>query len=201
MTSPHDARHEISLAIWDLTSPVVVGRRATLKVGVSCSAGCDLTATRIEVYNHEGARVGSGAVGPEPWPATTALYWAELDIAPPDTEGDQWWSIRATTPSHNQSSSIVRFAASKPPEHCVTVEVIDKGSGAPLSGVELRLGTFRAATNELGIARLEVPSGTYNAVTWKMRYEVVSQTVAISSDTIIQLELPAAREPEQPYWM
>jgi len=41
----------------------------------------------------------------------------------------------------------------------VTLEAIDKGSGVPLAGVELRLGRFRAATNEAGIAHVEVPGG------------------------------------------
>ena len=198
-----DAGHETSLAVWDLTSPVVVGRRSALKVGISCSSGCDLTGTRVDVYNQQGERIGGGAVGSQPWPATTALYWAQLEVAPPEIEGDQSWSIHATTaePKHADATSNLRFVAGKPPEHRVTVEVIDKNNGVPLRGVELRLGRFRATTDEAGIARIEVPGGPCEVSSWKLGYELVSQAVHIRGDTTIRLELEAAPELEQPYWM
>jgi hypothetical protein len=197
------ASHETSFAVWDLASPVVAGRRATLKVGIACPSGCDLAGTRIDVYDETGARVGGGSLGSSPWPATTALYWAELDVAAPEAEGDHSWSLQATAPepSHGHASSIVRFVASRPPEHRVTLEVIEKGSGAPVTGVELRLGRFRAATNEAGIAQVEVPGGTYEVCAWKIGYDVLSRTADIADDTTIHLEVAAAPEPQQPYWM
>jgi hypothetical protein len=79
----------------------------------------------------------------------------ELDVAPPDIEGDQ----------------------------------------------SSRLGTFRAATNDVGIARFEVPGGAYEIASWKFGHELISQTVYIAGDTTIHLELAATPEPEQPYWM
>ena len=205
------ASHDTSLAVWDLASPVVAGRRATLKVGIACPSGCDLTGTRIDVYNETGTRIGGASLGSAPWPATTALYWAELEVAAPEAEGDHSWSLQATAPldhargrpepSHGHATSIVRFVASRPPEHRVTLEVIDKGSGVPLTGVELRLGRFRAATNEAGIAHVEVPGGTYEVCAWKIGYDVLSITAQIAGDTTIHLEVAVAPEPEQPYWM
>jgi hypothetical protein len=194
--------HIVSLAVWDLTTPVV-GRRARLKVGFSCSSGCDLARSRVDVYNQEGARVGGGMLGSEPWPATAALYWAELDVAPPEIEGDQSWSVHATTtePTHDEVTSTVRFVASRPPEHRVTLEVIDKDNGVPIPGVELRLGRFRGATNDVGIAHIEVPGGAYEIGSWKLGYELISQTVHIAGDTTIYLELATAPGPEKPYWM
>lgn len=199
----HEATHTTSLAVWDLTSPVVIGCRTTLKVGVACPAGCDLTGTWIDVYNETGARVGGGKLGSVPWPATTALYWAELDLAAPEVEGDQSWSFHATTPEppHGQATSIVRFVASRPPEHRVTLEVIDKASGIPLTGVELRVGRFRAATNEAGIAYVEVPAGTCEVCAFKIGYDILSSTAHIIGDTTIRLEVAVAPEPVQPYWM
>src|SRR5258705_3914007 len=83
-----EREHRTSLAVWDLPSPIVVGRRAKLKVGVSCPDGCNLSGTSVDVYNDTGQRIGTGSLGSTPWPATVALYWAELDIAPPEAEGD-----------------------------------------------------------------------------------------------------------------
>ena len=199
---PEREEHTTSLAFWDLTSPVVAGRRATLKVGVACPSGCDLTGTRIDVYNETGTRVGGGRLGSEPWPATAALYWVELDLAAPDAEGDHAWSLQAMPePPHLHATSTLSIVAVRPPEHRVTLEVIEKGSGAPLPRVELRVGRFRAATNDAGIAHVEVPGGTYEVCGWKLGYDLLSSTVLVSGDTTIHLEVEVALEPEQPYWM
>jgi hypothetical protein len=201
-SSEGDAPHETSLAVWDLISPIIIGRRATLKVGVACRSGCNLSGVSVDVYNEAGARVGGGTLGPAPWPATAALYWVELDLAAPEREGDLLLEIHATpTLPHADATSVVTFVVSRPPEHRVTLRVIDKTSGAPLAGVELRLGRFRAATDAGGLAYFEVPGDTYDVGTWKTGYEVIAQTVAIERDTTIRLELTAASHPEQPYWM
>jgi hypothetical protein len=195
--------HGLSVAVWDLTSPIVVGRQATLKVGIACPSGCDLSGSSVDVYNDAGARVASGNLGSALWPGTTALHWVELDVAAPDADGDQVWRVHATTPhsAHGDTTSVLRFVVCRPPEHRVTLHVIDKNSGAPLGGVELRVGRFRATTNDTGIAHVEVPGGTYEVGTWKYGYEVLSQTAAIASDTTVHLELTAEPEVERPYWM
>jgi hypothetical protein len=193
--------HEISLAVWDLPSPIVVGRRAKLKVGVSCPDGCNLSGTIVQVYNETGKHIGAGTLGPTAWPATTALYWAEVDLVTTEREGDVSLSVRASPASpHAEARSVVTFFVSRPLEHRVTLEVIDKDSGLPLGGVELRLGRFRGTTNDVGIAHVDVPAGPYDVGTWKNGYEMVSLTVDIASDTAVRLELTAAPDPEQPYW-
>ncbi len=194
--------HEISLAVWDLPSPVVAGRRTTLKVGVSCPHGCDLSGTAVDISNETGERVGAGTLGSTPWPATTALYWAEVDLVALERAGDRSLSVHASpTPPHAAATSVITIVVSGPPEHRVTLHLIDKTSGTPLAGVELRLGTFRTATNDVGIACVEVPRGTYDVGTWKNGYEIASRRVVIAADTTIQVEMTAARETEQPYWM
>jgi len=194
--------HEVDLAVWDLPSPVVVGRRPTLKVGVSCPSGCNLSGTPVDVYNDAGERIATGTLGGAPWPATAALYWAELDLVAPEREGDFSLDIHATpTSPHAAATSVLTFIVSRPPEHRVMVHVIDKTSGAPLGGVELRLGRFRTATNERGIAQAELPAGSCDVGTWKNGYEVLSRTVDIARDMTIHLELAAVQEPTQPYWM
>jgi len=197
-----DVTHATSLAVWDISSPVVIGRRPTLKVGVSCASGCNLSGTFVGLYNDAGDRIATGRLGSAPWPATTALYWAELDLAAPEREGDLLVEIHATpTLPHADATSVMTFVVSRPPEHRVTLRVIDKTSAAPLAGVDLRLGRFRTATNSGGIAQVELPADTYEVGTWKNGYEVASKTVVVAADTTIDLELTATREPDQPYWM
>jgi len=197
-----EPEHGTSLAVWDLSSPVVIGRRATLKVGLSCTSGCNLSGTPVDVYNDAGKRIGTGTLGCEPWPATTALYWAELALAPPEREGELSLDIHAKPPMpHAEATSGVTFVVNRPPEHRVTLHVIDKSTGAPLGAVELRLGRFRTATNDEGSAQVELPGGSYDVGTWKNGYEVLSRTVDVTRDTTIHFELAAVPEPEQPYWM
>ena len=193
--------HEISLAVWDLPSPIVAGRRAKLKVGVSCPDRCNLSGTIIDIYNETGEHIGAGTLGPSAWPATSALYWAEVDFITTEREGDVSLNVRASPASpHAEATSVVTFFVSRPLEHRVTLEVIDKESGLPLGGVELRLGRFRGTTNDVGIAHVNVPGGLYDVGTWKNGYEMVSMTVDISRDTAVRLELAAAPIPEQHYW-
>jgi hypothetical protein len=189
--------------VWDLTSPVVAGRRATLKVGVACSHGCNLTGAIVDIHNETGTKVGGGTLGPTPWPGTTALHWAELDLAAPAIGGAHSWTVQATVSDqvHEQATSSCGFVAVKPPEHRVTLSVVDRDTGLPLDGVELRLGMFRATTNEAGIAQVEVSGATYDVTAWKLGHEMLSRSVHVAADVSIQLELAAAADPEQPYWM
>jgi len=197
------ASHETSLAVWDLASPVVAGLRATLKVGAACSCGRDLTGTAIAIHTETGRTAGSGTLGPTPWPGTSALYWTELDVAAPDTEGTYSWTLQATAPepTHEHVSSQLCFIAVNPPEHRVTLKVVERQTGAPVDAVELRLGIFRAATNEAGVAQVEVPGGAYDVTAWKIGYEILSSRADVAGDMSIQLEVAAAADPEQPYWM
>jgi len=197
-----DVRHATSIAVWDLTSPAVVGRRPTLKVGVSCASGCNLSGSSVDVCNDGGDRIAAGRLGSAPWPATAALYWVELDLAAPEREGDLSLVIHANlTVPHAAATSVVTVVVSRPPEHRVTLRVLDGTSGAPLARVDVRLGRFRTATDEAGIAHVDVPGGPYDIGTWKNGYEMASRTVVVAADTTIDLELTAAREPDQPYWM
>jgi hypothetical protein len=194
--------HEISLAVWDVPSPVIAGRRTTIRVGVTCPEGCNLSGTAVDVHNDTGEHVGAGTLRSEPWPATAALYWAELDLVAPERTGELSLCISATPMlPHDDATSIVRCVVSAPPEHRVTLHVIDKTSGAPLANVDVRVGRFRAATDQAGIAPVDVPGGPYQVGTWKNGYEMASTAVVVAADATIDLELTTAREPDQPYWM
>jgi hypothetical protein len=95
----------------------------------------------------------------------------------------------------------VRLVTSRPPEHRVIVEVIEQGSGGALPGVELRVGPFRAVTDDDGIAYVDVPGGTYEVCAWKIGHNLLSSTVHVAGDTTVHLEVAMTPEAEQPYWM
>jgi len=195
--------HDISLAVWDVPSPIAIGRRTTVKVGISCSCGCALTGATIEICDEQDVSIATGRVGSESWPGTTGLHWVQLDVAPPENMGTHAWRVHTLIddPLHAPVDSVVSVLVSKPPEHRVTFEVVERGSRHPLAGVALRVGAFRAMTNEMGRAHVDVPGGTYDVHAWKLGYDLLSATASVAADETLRLEIASTREPEQPYWM
>jgi hypothetical protein len=197
--------HKTSLAVWDIPSPVIKGAPSALKVGVKCSAGCVLAGREVELLDESGARVASAPLGVSPWPATTALYWVDLVFDAPATPGRHSWMVRFSLdepePLHEGVSSLVPLVAAPPPEYCVTVRIADKDTRLPLGQVEVRVGVYRASTDEAGMARVEVPGATYELNVWKQGYESLSVPLKVDSDQPVSLDLIPAPEPDDPYWM
>ena len=197
------AGHDVSLAAWDLPSPLVVGEHATLTVGASCSAGCNLAGTCLDVRDEHGRELGSAVTTAAPWPESRSLYWTTIAVTAPDTEGDHTWilSARCASGPHQPVSTIVRAIALRRPEHRVKVEIVEKDSAALLGGVAVRVGPFRTTTDDLGVAHLDVPAGTYQVTAWKLDYELPSKAVRIDADASVRLEATPAPPQDDPYWV
>ena len=194
--------HETSLAVWDIPSPLPLGGSAKIKVGVRCAVGCPLIGQQVEILDSAQNKVAVTKTGPAPLPATTGLYWAEADIVAPVTEGPHLWTAQFSPLDleipHSASSLTFSLITVRPPEHRVTVEVIEAQTTAPIVAGEVRLGAFRTLTNGDGLAALEVPKGKYELNVWKMGYEFVTRNLEIDSDRTLRIELPVEPEPS-PY--
>ncbi len=184
--------HATSLAVWANPSPVVMGNPFTIKVGAKSSGACELQGAQVEIQDETGARIGVGTLGDTPWVETGALYWTEVDLAAPMKEGVVSWSARfapaALKIPHDGSSAEFSFATVRPPEHSVTVKVIEKDTGVPIANAQVRLGAHRASTDESGLATLKTSSGTYDVIAWKGGYQSPSMTVAVTEDVGVQIE-------------
>ena len=203
--APDVTPHEISLAVWDLASPLVVNRSSKMKVGARCSGGCQLTDQKIEIRDVMEVTVGSGKLGLTPWPETAALYWTELDLAVPAKEGMNSWSVTLTPSNlelpHERASSHFSFITVPPSEHTVTVKVIEKSTEAPVDDVEVRFGVYRASTDKFGLAKVGLPKGAFELAAWKLGYDAVTKNVKVTADVTIQVEIEILPEPVQEYWM
>ena len=198
--------HKTTLAVWDISSPVVMSGCVSLKVGTKCSAGCELAGHEIQIVNDAGIDFARATLGTTPWPGTSALYWVEASLAAPSKPGNYLCNARFGTASvadipHEEASFSFHFLVTEQPEHCVTVKLVDKDTQTPINGVEVRLGPQRAATDEGGTATLPVAKGTHEVHVWKLGYEHVSTKVAVTGDTMLNLEIASVPEPETPYWM
>jgi hypothetical protein len=190
---------QTSVAVWGVASPVVAGGRLTVTVGVKSAGGCDLKGAAVEVSDEGGAAIGRGRLGDTPWPGT-GLYWAEIGLAAPARTGTHSW--RAAFPAqdvklaHDASSAAFSFAVVAPPEHRLTVRVAEAEGAAPLGGVELALGPYRAATDATGTARLDVPAGRFSLAVWKSGFEGAPTDVEVAGDLALQVEMK--RVPQEP---
>ncbi len=186
-----------SIAVWDIPSPIVFNTKFKLKVGARCSADCKLTDKKIEIYDHEGGKVATEKLGDVPWPCTDTLYWAEVELKAPGTEGYYRWTVKFPKPDlelpHEAASYTFGFATARQPEHVVTVEVIDKDTKSPIKNAHVLLHPYRGYTDECGVAKIGVTKGKYKLyVSKEGDYETFQTTVKVASDIAIKAELLVA---------
>ena len=181
-----------SLAVWDIPSPVVAGERFTVHAGAKSAAGCDLKGRAIEVHNAAGAVVARGCLGETPWPGTSALYWAAIELQAPAATGLCSWSVAFDAADleipHDGASSSFSVAIVPPPQHTLTVKVIEKETAAPIEDAMVRLGAYRATTGQAGLAAIRMPKGQYELQVWKAGYEAPPLTLRLDDDASVQIE-------------
>ncbi len=193
--------HPTDVNVWDVPSAIVAGGRFSIKVGIKCAFGCELTDGTFEVYDHEGTLVSTGTIGNDPWPGTTALFFGEVEFTAPDDEGIQSWEVRTrdwgNEMKHSGGTRAFRVNIVPSPDYVVTVEAIDKDKQTPIAGMHVVLHPFRAVTDERGVARLSVPKGEYNLHVSGLRYFPFSANVEATEDRLIKAELEWETRPEK----
>jgi hypothetical protein len=190
--------HETSLAVWAIPSPVVAGQPFAVKVGAKSASGCNLTGMCIAVCDESGDVLAGGALGDAPWQGTSALYWTELALVAPANAGMLTWSVKFDAAGlevpHDGASSRFSIAIVSPPEHRLTVRVVEQATATPIENAQVRLGAYRAATGESGIAELMMPKGCFDLNVWKSGYEAPATTVAIDADVTVEVAIVAVPE-------
>jgi hypothetical protein len=169
-----------------------------MKVGAKCSAGCRLANHEIEIDDPNGGTIAHVRLGPEPLPGTTGLYWAEPDFRAPAQAGTHTWTVRC---AHGNALSYFSFVTVSPPDHSVSIRIREKTTQAPVGDAEVRLGVYRATSDDRGVATLEVTGGEHSLTVWKLGYEHYSTAIDIRGTQTIDVEIEVEPEPKQPYWM
>ena len=185
--------HPTSLAVWDVPSPIVFDTRFKIKVGVQCSAQCNLAGRDVEIYDHAEAKVATGTLGDVRWSDTGALYWAEVELKAPGTDGHYAWEAKFPKPDlelpHESASYTFSFRTARQPEHVVTVEVLDKDTQTAIERAEVILHPYRGYTDERGMAMLMVPKGEYELYVSAAEKQTFQTTVKVASDIAVRAEL------------
>jgi hypothetical protein len=168
-----------SIAVWDVPMPVTIGETFTIKVGVMHASG-----ETVEVCDASGLVVASGTFGGERLPETEALYWTALDVPSPTKAEVAQYTVRA-----GDTSSRFAVAAAPKPEHRLTVAVTERETAAPLAGVEIRLGPFRARTDSAGRAEMRVSKGDHRLHLWRTAHIAEPQQIAVEGDAELRLTM------------
>jgi hypothetical protein len=185
----HETRHETSLAVWDIAPAVAAGERFSVKVGAKSSAGCALGGCRIEVLDGDQV-VASALLGDEPWPGTSALYWAEVELRAPPAPGMAGLSVRfdghGLAEPHQHAAQPFSVSVVAPADHVLRVKVAS--GGMPIEEAYIRLGPHRATTDASGQATVRLAKGRYELVVWKAGYDVDALPLAVDADAAIDVE-------------
>jgi hypothetical protein len=192
------AEHKTSIAVWDLESPLVIGRSAKVKVGAKCSADCQLSGVEVGIRDDAARSIAHATLGAAPWPGTNGLYWAELEFLAPVEAGMYTW---AATSLHGDGSSSFSFITVPPPDYSLTIIARDKATQMPVEAAEVRLNAYRATTDEQGLATIELPKGSYALTVWKLGYEAFSTSIDLTETRTVEVEISVEPEEKQPYWM
>jgi hypothetical protein len=195
--------HTASLAVWHNPTPVTVGSSFRFKAGAKCTAGCPLSGETIEVLDVDGAVVAQAVLGEAPWQGTSGLYWTTVEAPAPTALGHFRWSVRMAPPENGlphgkPSPASFSFVTMNPPEHQIAIEIVEQETGAPVPSAQVRLGPHRAATNEAGSVRFQVPGGEFRMTIWKKNHKVPEQILQVDRDLALRIEAKVIPE-EDPY--
>jgi hypothetical protein len=187
-----------SLAVWNIPSPVVTGERFSIRVGAKSAADVGLAGRQIDICDQADTCVAQGRLAEAPLPGTSALYWTDVELAAPTKPGMHAFSA-AFAPTdlelaHEGAAFKFNVVAVEPPEHKLTVRVIESASAAPIEDMQVRLGVYRAATDRSGRAEIALPKGSYELAVWKVGYDAPPKTVVVNDDVIVEVAVTAVPE-------
>jgi hypothetical protein len=185
--------HAAQLNVWDVPSAIEAGQCFKFKVGVRCSAGCNLGSRGLSVIDREGHPVGAANLGHDIYPGTDALYFAEVEAQAPSVAGNYQWEVTTAASNselpHTAGSFAFGLRVVSPPDCEIAVEAIDREKQTPIKGARVVMHPYRAMTEENGIAKLKVTRGRYDVLVSASKYIPVSMVVEVKADMITRAEL------------
>ena len=191
--------HATSLAVWDVPSPLVRGAKFEVKAGAKCSASCGIGGRTIEIRDEAGKVMGSGALGNTTWPGTASLYWTTLQLKAPRKHGLHAWTVSFSPDElklpHDSATSRFSFVTVAEPEHSVSVKVVNLKTKAPIASAQVRLGLYRAVTDDKGLAKVSVPKGEFPLIVTRAGYKMPERSIQVSKD--VRLRIGAEALPEE----
>ena len=185
--------HPTRVVVWDAPSTVECGKHFDIKLGVKCPSECRTEGWAVDVLDHEGEKQVTATLGAAPWPGTDTLYFADVELKAPDTEGLFAWEAKA--PGNDKkvphADGIARFGVRvvAPPTCCVTVVAVDAERHMPVRGAKVVMHPYRAVTDEHGVAQVMVPKGNYRLFVSGPNHVPFRQDAEMTTDVTIRAVL------------
>jgi hypothetical protein len=195
--------HATRLVVWDVPATVERGAPLRFRVGIKCAVECSAAARRVTIRDAAGRELASAVAGNTPWPDTAALYYADIELPAPTTDGAHVWEAgvgeaAAATPSaaaHAAATLSFQVRVVPVPECVVKVVAVDATSRAPVRGARVVVHPYRAVTDAQGIAEVRVPKGAYRLFVSGRDYFPFRSDGEVRADVTIHAELAADRGP------
>ena len=185
--------HSTRVVVWDAPSTIECGEKFSVKLGVKCSSECRPDGWRVEVRDHDGNKQATPTLSGEPWPGTAALYYTEVDLSAPDTEGLYAWEAKALVDGldipHTECIAPFSVRVVPTPECLLTVVAIDLESQTPVEGAKVVVHPYKAFTDERGVAKVRVPEGEFRLFVSGKKYFPFRRDCDIKTDVTITAEL------------
>ena len=185
--------HSTRVVVWDAPSAIERGEKFSIKLGVKCSSQCRPDGWALEVRDHDGKELARATLNDDPWPGTAAVYYTEVDLTAPDTEGRYTWEAKAPAAGldipHAECIASFGVRVVPTPECLLTVVAIDMESQTPVKGAKVVVHPYRAFTDERGVAEVKVPKGEYRLFVSGKNYFPFRSDSEVSTDMTIRAEL------------
>ena len=192
------APHSTRIVVWDLPTAIECGNKFSIKFGVKCSSECRPDGWVLEVSDNDGNKQASASLSDEVWPDTTALYYTEVELTAPDSEGLHAWEAKvpATDLENPHSECVASFNVRvvATPDCVLTVEAIDKETKTPVEGARVVVHPYRAFTDERGLAQVRIPKGEYRLFVSGKNYFPFRSDQEVKTDMTIRAELTLDQE-------
>ncbi len=204
--------------MWDVPSTIECGEKFSVKLGVKCSAECRPDGWTVEIRDQDGRERATVTFGGEPWPDTSALYYAEVELSAPDTEGLHTWEAKALADDpadgpadgpvddpaddleddlhlpHAEAIASFGVRVVPTPECLLTVVAVDMESQIPVEGAKVSVHPYKTFTDVRGVAEVRLPKGEYRLFVSGKSYFPFRSDGEMKTDVTIRAELAVDRE-------
>ena len=185
--------HSTRVVVWDAPSAIECGEQFSVTLGVKCSSECRPDGWAVEVRDHDGKKQATATLSDDPWPDTAALYYTQVDLSAPDTEGLYAWEAKAPATGlglpHAECIASFGVRVVPTPECLLTVLAIDVESQTPVRRAKVVVHPYTAFTDERGVAEVRVPKGEYRLFVSGRNYFPFRSDGEVKTDVTIRAEL------------